>query len=184
MTSLVLAAVVLTGWWPLLAVQAALFAATVALGPGRGPWGLVFRTVVRPRLSPPTWWEDAAAPRFAQGVGLAVVGAGLVLAALGVPGAVTGAAAVALVAAGLNAVFGICLGCAVYRLLPRRGAAGRDATAGGPPTAARRPGSVDERRAARVERLGHEHRRAGDADPVGQVVLLRAPGGRRTGCRR
>ena len=102
------------------------------LGPGRGPWGLVFRTLVRPRLSAPAWWEDAAAPRFAQGVGLAVVGAGLLLAALGVPGAVTGAAAVALVAAGLNAVFGICLGCAVYRLLPRRA----------PPPPATAPGLV------------------------------------------
>ena len=75
-----LAVVVLTGWWPLLAVQALLFAATVALGPGRGPWGLVFRALVRPRLSSPAWWEDAAAPRFAQGVGRAVVGAGLLLA--------------------------------------------------------------------------------------------------------
>lgn len=119
MTSLVLAVTVLTGWWPLLALQAALFASTVALGPGRGPWGVLFRAVVRPRLAPPTWWEDAAAPRFAQLVGLVVVSVGLVLAALGVPGAVTGAAAVALVAAGLNAVFGICLGCALYRLLPR-----------------------------------------------------------------
>lgn len=119
-TSLLLAATVLTGWWPLLAVQAVLFALTVALGPGRGPWGVVFRRLLRPRLSPPTWWEDAAAPRFAQLVGLVVVSAGLLLAAAQVPGAVVVSAAVALVAAGLNAVFGICLGCAMYRLLPRR----------------------------------------------------------------
>jgi hypothetical protein len=130
MTSLVLAATVLTGWWVLLAVQAVLFAVTVVLGPGRGPWGALFRRVVRPRLAPPTWWEDPAAPRFAQLVGLVVVGAGLVLAALGVPGAVVGAAAVALVAAGLNAVFGICLGCAMYRAglrVSRRGRAPRAA---------------------------------------------------------
>ncbi|MGJ7441134.1 DUF4395 domain-containing protein [Aquipuribacter sp. MA13-6] len=119
MTSLVLAAVVVTGAWWLLALQALLFATTVALGPGRGPWGVLFRTLVRPRLAPPTWWEDPAAPRFAQLVGLLVVGVGLLLAALGVPGAVVASAAVALFAAGLNAVFGICLGCAVYRFLLR-----------------------------------------------------------------
>ncbi|WP_380165288.1 DUF4395 domain-containing protein [Jannaschia sp. R86511] len=119
MTSLVLAAVVVTGAWWLLAVQAVLFATTVVLGPGRGPWGLLFRTAVRPRLAPPTWWEDGAAPRFAQLVGLVVVGVGLLLAGLGVPGAVVGSAAVALFAAGLNAAFGICLGCAGYRVLLR-----------------------------------------------------------------
>lgn len=119
MTSLVLAGVVVTGAWWLLALQTLLFATTVALGPGRGPWGLLFRRVVRPRLAPPTWWEDPAAPRFAQLVGLLVVGAGLVLAAFGVPGAVVGSAAVALFAAGLNAAFGICLGCAAYRVLLR-----------------------------------------------------------------
>lgn len=119
MTSLLLAAVVVTGSWWLLALQALVFAVTVVLGPGRGPWGLLFRSVVRPRLSPPTWWEDPAAPRFAQLVGLLVVAVGLGLGALAVPGAVVASAAVALVAAGLNAVFGICLGCAAYRLLLR-----------------------------------------------------------------
>ncbi|MFC5381019.1 DUF4395 domain-containing protein [Aquipuribacter nitratireducens] len=120
MTSLVLAATVLTGSVVLLGVQALLFAVTVVLGVGRGPWAWLFRGLVRPRLAPPTWWEDPAAPRFAQLVGLVVVGAGLLLAAAGVPWAVVGAAAAALVAAGLNAVFGICLGCALYRALPRR----------------------------------------------------------------
>ncbi len=119
MTSLVLAAVVVTGSWWLLALQALLFATTVALGPGRGPWGLLFRRVVRPRLARPTWWEDPAAPRFAQLVGLLVVGTGLLLVAVGVPGAAVGSAAVALFAAGLNAAFGICLGCAAYRVLLR-----------------------------------------------------------------
>lgn len=119
MTSLVLVLVVLTGSWQLLLLQSLLFAATVALGPGRGPWGAVYRRLVRPRLAPPTWWEDPAAPRFAQLVGLVVVGLGLLLAAAQVPGAVPVAGAAALVAAGLNAVFGICLGCAMYRGLAR-----------------------------------------------------------------
>jgi hypothetical protein len=42
-----------------------------------------------------------------------------VLAALGVGGAVVVAAAVAFVAAFLNAAFGLCLGCEMYLLMAR-----------------------------------------------------------------
>jgi hypothetical protein len=49
-------------------------------------------------------------------VGLVVTGAGLVLALAGIGAAVPVAAAVALVAAFLNAVFGLCLGCELYLL--------------------------------------------------------------------
>ena len=41
------------------------------------PFAALFRGIVRPRLGPPTEWEDARPPRFAQGVGLFVVGIGL-----------------------------------------------------------------------------------------------------------
>ena len=74
LTSVVLALVLLTAPSPfgtaLLAVQAALFAVGVALGVQRGPWAVLFRRVVRPRLAPPAHLEDPAPPRFAQGVGL------------------------------------------------------------------------------------------------------------------
>jgi hypothetical protein len=81
--------------------------------------GLAFRAWVRPRLAPPTELEDPRPPRFAQLVGLLVVGAGLLFAAVGFPAGVPVAAAVALVAAFLNAAFGLCLGCELY-LLQRR----------------------------------------------------------------
>ena len=81
--------------------------------------GLAFKAWVRPRLAPPTELEDPRPPRFAQLVGLLVVGAGLLFAALGIPAGVPIAAAVALVAAFLNAAFGLCLGCELY-LLGRR----------------------------------------------------------------
>lgn len=81
--------------------------------------GIAFRTWVRPRLGPPAELEDPRPPRFAQLVGLFVVGAGLLVAALGVPAGVPIAAAFALVAAFLNAAFGLCLGCELY-LLQRR----------------------------------------------------------------
>lgn len=95
------------------------------LSPRTAPWGVLYRTVVAPRLAPPTELEDPRPPRFAQGVGLFVVGIGLVLHLLGVPWALTIAAAAAFVAAFLNAVFGLCLGCQLYLLLQRIGLVGR-----------------------------------------------------------
>jgi hypothetical protein len=52
-------------------------------------------------------------------VGLVVAGARLVLPAVGVGGAVVVAAAVAFVAAFLNAAFGLCLGCELYVVFAR-----------------------------------------------------------------
>jgi hypothetical protein len=113
----------------LLLAIALLFLWAVA-SPRTAPWGVLFRTVVRPRLSPPTELEDPRPPRFAQGVGLFVVGIGLVLHLLGVPWALPVAAAVAFVAAFLNAAFGLCLGCQFYLLLQRAGLIGRERAAG------------------------------------------------------
>lgn len=97
--------------------------------PRTAPWGALFRAVVRPRLTPPAELEDPRPPRFAQGVGLLVVGIGLVLHLLGVPWALPIAAAAAFIAAFLNAVFAFCLGCRIYLLLQRAGLVGRDAPA-------------------------------------------------------
>jgi hypothetical protein len=109
----------------LLSTLAALFAWGAFAGAGRHPWGIVFKRLVRPRLAPPAELEDAAAPTFAQGVGLAVTLAGVILALLGLPNAVGIAAAAAFVAAFLNAVFDYCLGCQIYLLLVRAGLLGR-----------------------------------------------------------
>ncbi len=100
----------------LLAVQTVLFALGAALGVRRTPAAWLFARFVRPRLAAPTYLEDAAPPRFAQGVGLVFAAVGLVgyLSGLTLLGAVaTGAA---LVAALLNAAFGLCLGCEAYLL--------------------------------------------------------------------
>jgi len=108
----------------LLLVIALLFLWGV-LSPRTAPWGVLFRKVVAPRLAPPTELEDPRPPRFAQGVGLFVVGLGLVLQLLGVPWALPITAAMAFVAAFLNAAFGVCLGCMLYLLLQRTGLVGR-----------------------------------------------------------
>ena len=126
LTALVLAVVLALSPSPiavaLLAAQTALFAVGAGLGVTRTPHAWLFRSVVRPRLAPPREWEDAAPPRFAQAVGLA-------FAAVGLAGFLAGETSVGLVATGfalvaalLNAVFGLCLGCEVY-LLGRRTAA-------------------------------------------------------------
>ncbi len=105
----------------LLLAIALLFAWGAFAGIQRHPYGLLFRTVIRPRLAPPTEREDPAPPTFAQGVGLVVTGLGLVLHLVGVPYVLPIAAALAFVAAFLNSVFGYCLGCQIYLLLVRAG---------------------------------------------------------------
>lgn len=109
----------------LLAAATALFAWGAFAGIQRHPWGAIFKRLIRPRLAPPAELEDAAAPTFAQGVGLTVTAIGLVAALLGVPHAVTVAAAIAFLAAFINAAFGLCLGCELYAWLIRAGIVGR-----------------------------------------------------------
>lgn len=108
----------------LLLVIALLFVWGVA-APRTAPWGVLYRRVVQPRLAPATEFEDPRPPRFAQGVGLVVTAAGLLLHLAGVPWALPIAAAMAFVAAFLNAVFGLCLGCQLYLVLQRAGLLGR-----------------------------------------------------------
>lgn len=120
-TTVVLAVVLVTGWWPLLAAQAVVFAAGAFLGLRFSPYGLLYRALVQPRLGPPAEREDEQPPRFAQGVGFgfAVVGGIGYAAGLTTLGVV--ATAAALFAAFLNAAFDFCLGCEAYLLLKRVG---------------------------------------------------------------
>jgi len=103
----------------LLAIQTALFATAVVLGVQRTPAAYLFKTLVRPRLSAPAHLEDPQPPRFAQGVGLVFAAVGLVgyLSGATLLGAI--ATGFALAAALLNAVFGFCLGCEMYLLIRR-----------------------------------------------------------------
>ena len=101
----------------ILGVQAVVFAIGAALGPRRHPYGLVFATLIGPRLGPVTEREPVAPLKFAQLVGF-------VFAVIGVIGFASGlsllgliATGFALVAAFLNAAFGICLGCQLYPLV-------------------------------------------------------------------
>jgi hypothetical protein len=117
-TTIVLIAVLVTASGPLLLAQAVVFAIGAASS-RLAPYGAFFRRFVAPRLAPARAFEPAAPVRFAQGVGLAfaLVGSVGYLAGASIVGAA--ATACALIAAFLNAAFGLCLGCEVYLALRR-----------------------------------------------------------------
>ena len=122
-TALLLAVTLLLG-----SSEAALWVLTVialsfllgTLRGAQGTWqGWVFKTFVQPRLGPTAEREDPRPPRFAQGVGFVITGVGVVLGFTVSLVAVPVAAGLALVAAVLNAAFGLCLGCEMYLLIRR-----------------------------------------------------------------
>jgi len=102
--------------WTLLAVAAVLTLATLG-GARWNAWTRLFAAALRPALGPPRHLEDAAGPRFANGVGagLTLVGTGLV--AVGVPLAGWTLAGIVAALALLAAATGFCVGCRFYGLL-------------------------------------------------------------------
>ena len=103
----------------ILAVQAVIFAVGAVGGPRRHPYGKLFAALVAPRLGPVKEREPVPPLKFAQLVGLIFAVAAVAGFAAGVPLAGVIATAFALVAAFLNAAFGICLGCQLYPLVAR-----------------------------------------------------------------
>lgn len=122
-TTVILAAVLLLApgalATSLLAAQVVLFAIGAGLGVRQTPHAWVFQTLIRPTLGAPTELEDAAPPRFAQAVGLAFATVALVGFLVGATTVGLVATGLALVAAVLNAAFGLCLGCELYLILTR-----------------------------------------------------------------
>ena len=118
-TSAVLAAAILasSGW--LLVAQAAVFAVGAFVGLRYSPYTALYRALIAPRLSAPVAREAAAPLRFAQGVGFAFAAVGAIGYLTGFPVLGLVATAFALVAAFLNAAFGLCLGCETYLLFRR-----------------------------------------------------------------
>jgi hypothetical protein len=102
-----------------LGAQSVIFAVGAIGGPRRHPYGRVFAGVVAPRLGPVKEREPVAPLKFAQLVGLIFAVAGVVAFAAGAFLVGVVATAAALVAAFLNAAFGICLGCQLYPLVAR-----------------------------------------------------------------
>jgi len=110
-----------TSWYWLLIPLAYGFWARVLTGPTLSPLGMLAQRVIAPRLGPP---KPVPGPpkRFAQGMGTAFSTAALVLALIA--GAHTAADVVLgllALAAGLESIFAVCLGCETFALLMRLG---------------------------------------------------------------
>lgn len=112
----------------ILGLQAVVFAIGAVGGPRKHPYGRIFATFIAPRLAPVSEKEPVAPLKFAQLVGLLFAIAGFVGFAAGITALGLGATAFALIAAFLNAAFGICLGCQIYPLVTRLRRTGAPAT--------------------------------------------------------
>jgi len=105
------------------AVLVALFIPGATIGPQATLQSFLFRTLVRPRIGPPSETESFRPPRFAQLIGLVCAG---LAAAFGFAGVGVGFfifAGFVVAASFLNSVFGFCLGCEIYLVLKRVGSA-------------------------------------------------------------
>jgi hypothetical protein len=117
-TTIVVVLVLITGSGWLALAQTVVFAFG-AIDPRYNPYALAYRWLVQPRLGPPASREEVAPVRFAQRVGLVFMAVATAGYLAGAPVLGTVMAALALVAAFLNAAFGLCLGCEAYLLLRR-----------------------------------------------------------------
>lgn len=107
-----------TGWLWLTLPLAYGFLARVVSGPTLSPLGQLAVRVVAPRLGPPR--QVAGAPkRFAQGIGAAVTLGAAVAWAVGATTTATALLVLLAVVATLEAAFGFCVGCALFRALVR-----------------------------------------------------------------
>jgi hypothetical protein len=100
-------------------LQAIVFAIGASSGPRRHPYGRIFAAFIAPRLGPVTEKEPVPPLKFAQLVGFLFAVVGTVSFATGLTTVGLTATAFALIAAFLNAAFGICLGCQLYPLVAR-----------------------------------------------------------------
>ena len=118
-TTIVLAiALVTQNKWVIVA-QGLVFLIGAVKGPQFTPYGLIFKNVIKPRLSGVAPTEDVRPPKFAQAVGFVFALVAGIGAFAGADLVFTIAVGAALAAAILNAAFNYCLGCEMYLLIVR-----------------------------------------------------------------
>lgn len=119
--AMALAAMLLDQRWLLVGIAYG-FVARVLAGPTLSPLALLVTRVVRPRLPARARLVPGAPKRFAQGIGAVLSVAAAVLAlGFGQQGAAYTLLAALVVAATLEAVFAICLGCHLFAALMKAG---------------------------------------------------------------
>ncbi len=109
---LAIVALVVREAWPLWLLALG-FWARVASGPRFSPFGLLATRVIAPRLGPPRL-VPGPPKRFAQAIGATVTTAALVAYLLGATTASWVLIGLIVVAATLESVFGLCLGCIIF----------------------------------------------------------------------
>jgi len=114
-TTVLAVALVTQNKWVLLA-QGLIFLIGAVRGPQFTPYGLIYKNVVKPRLSKVAPTEDVRPPKFAQAVGFIFALVGTIGAFAGADLVFTIATGFALAAAFLNSAFNYCLGCEMYLL--------------------------------------------------------------------
>jgi len=115
-TTLVLAIALVTQSACVLALQGLVFLIGAVRGPQFTAYGLIFKSLIKPRLKKEAPTEDVRPPKFAQAVGFLFALVGLIGAIAGSSAVFTVAVGFALAAAFLNAAFNFCLGCEMYLL--------------------------------------------------------------------
>jgi Domain of unknown function (DUF4395) len=108
----------LTGWWPLLGILATQLAVGLTLGRRWCVPCVFYFEVLQPRFGEGPI-EDSRPPRFANTIGVAMLGSASILHVLGFH---TVGWALGLLVSGLallSATTGFCVGCETYRLLAR-----------------------------------------------------------------
>ena len=107
----------------IVAIMTSFFAIGASLGAARHPYGLIFKSLVRPLLPAPKELEDGRPPKFAQLIGFVISSAGLVFGLLG-PDFQLGliiTVSATFFAAFLNSAFNYCVGCQIWLALARSG---------------------------------------------------------------
>ena len=104
-----------------MAFAVVMFVFGSVLGPAKHPYSYLYKFTLRKLLKDPSFLEPAKPVHFAQVIGLVVTGSGLALHFAGVPNALPISAALAFLAAFVNAVFAYCIGCQMYLGLKRLG---------------------------------------------------------------
>ena len=117
-TTVLAVALVTQNKWVLVA-QGLVFLIGALRGPQFTPYGLIYKNLVKPRLSKVGPTEDVRPPKFAQAVGFVFALVGSIGAFAGVDLVFTIATGFALAAAFLNSAFNYCLGCEMYLLIVR-----------------------------------------------------------------
>jgi len=116
------AAAYLATRWPIFLVTLAVgFVLRVLTGPRLSPLALLVTRIVVPGLDVEPCWVPGPPKRFAQGIGATLTVGALVAWLAGAAGLAAVLVGLVVVAATLESVLAICLGCRIFALLMRAG---------------------------------------------------------------